>query len=107
MFVHHQGDDLIPTTNVQNIFGRVLESFVELSNAYGNGTPLRVIMGGVGLRGIRLDIGRYQISQPIHVDERQIVVDLATGSQDERDAAIAAWLAELYDIAVVRHEDEE
>lgn len=107
MFVHHQGDDLIPSTNVQNIFGRVLENFVTLSNGYGNGTPLRVIMGGVGLRGKRLGIGRHQISQPIQVDERQIAVELPTGSRDERDAAVAAWLAELYDIAAVRHGDEE
>ncbi|XUJ36019.1 hypothetical protein ACQ5SK_12635 [Bradyrhizobium japonicum] len=33
MFVHHQEDDLIPTTNVQSIFGRVLENFVVLSRS--------------------------------------------------------------------------
>ncbi|WP_424629606.1 hypothetical protein [Bradyrhizobium sp. SYSU BS000235] len=106
MFVRHQSDDLIPTTNVRNIFGRVLENFVGLSNGYGNGTPLRAIIGGVGLRGKRLGIGPHSMSQPIHVDERQIEIDLVAGSQDERDAAIATWLAELYDIAGVRHDDE-
>lgn len=85
----------------------MLENFVTLSNGYGTGTPLRVIMGGVGLRGKRLGIGRHQISQPIQVDERQIAVELPTGSRDERDEAVAAWLAELYDIAAVRHGDEE
>ncbi|XUJ36018.1 hypothetical protein ACQ5SK_12630 [Bradyrhizobium japonicum] len=66
-----------------------------------------MIMGGVGLRGKRLGIGRHQISQPIHVDARHIEAELATGSQEERDAAMAAWLAELYDIAGVRHTDME
>ena len=107
MFVTHQGDVLIPTTNVQNIFGRVLENFVEMSSAYGNGWPVRIVMGGVGLSGVRLGIGRHQISQPIHINEREVRAELETGSEEERAAAVAAWLTELYDIAGVRDVDRE
>jgi hypothetical protein len=91
--VHHQGDDLIPTTDVQNNFGRVLENFVELSEAYGNGWPVVAVMGGVGLRGVRLGIGRHHISERIHVNDREIRIELVNGSAEERDGAIKAWLA--------------
>ena len=42
MFARHQGDELIPMTNVRNIFGRVLENFVQLAvNRRSNLTPYR------------------------------------------------------------------
>lgn len=107
MFVHYQGDEVIPTTNVRNIFGRVLENFAGLSEAYGNGWPVVAVMGGVGLRGVRLGIGRHQISEPIHVEDREIRVKLASGSAEEREGAVNAWLAELLDIAGVRDVDRE
>jgi hypothetical protein len=84
MFVRHQGDELIPMTNVRNIFGRVQENFVQLAERNGSGWPMLAVMGGVGLRGVRLGIGRHQISQPIHVDEREVRVTLADGSPEER-----------------------
>lgn len=107
MFVNHQGDVLIPMTNVRNIFGRVLKNFVETSQAYGNGWPVIAVMGGVGLRGVRLGIGRHQISSHIHVDEREVRSELSSVAPSEREHAVEAWVDELYDIAGVREVDRE
>lgn len=101
MFARHQGDELIPMTNVRNIFGRVLENFVQLAERNASGWPMLVVMGGVGLRGVRLGIGRHEISQPMHVDEREVRVALADGSPQERDRAVQVWLEELFDLAGV------
>jgi len=107
MFMHHRDDVLIHATNVRNIFGRALENFVTLSDGYGNGRPLHVVMGGVGLRGVRLSVGRYYVSQPVHLDEREIGVELSEPSAEAARGAIEAWLDELYDIAGVRDADRE
>jgi hypothetical protein len=63
-------------------------------------------MGG-GLRGVRLGIGRHQISSPIHVDEREVQSDLSSGAPSAIEHAIGAWADELYDIAGVRELDRE
>ena len=107
MFVRHQGDELIPMTNVRNIFGRVLENFVQLAERNASGWPMLVVMGGVGLRCVRLGIGRQQISQPVHVDEREVRITLADGSQQGRDRAIQGWLEELFDLAGVPVNEQE
>jgi hypothetical protein len=65
------------------------------------------VMGGVGLRGVRLRIGRHQVSELTHVNDREIRVELANGSAEERDGAIKAWLDELLDIGGVREVDRE
>ncbi len=107
IFMHHRDDILIHATNVRNIFGRVLENFVTLSNGYRNGWPLRAMLGGVGLRGVRLSVGRYYVSQPIHLDEREIEAKLSEPTAEAIQSAIGAWLDELYDIAGVREADRE
>lgn len=105
MFVTHQGDELIPMTNVRNIFGRVLENFVQISQGYGNGWPVIAVMGGVGLRGVRLGIGRHQISSPIQVDDREVRVELSSPAPQERERAVEVWIDELFEIAGVREVD--
>jgi hypothetical protein len=50
---------------------------------------------------VRLGIGRREISQPMHVDEREVRITLMDGSPQERDRAIQAWLEELFDLAGV------
>ncbi|MHC2676972.1 hypothetical protein ACVI1J_009135 [Bradyrhizobium diazoefficiens] len=107
MFVNHQGDDLIPMTNVRNIFGRVLENFVEVSQGYGNAWPMIAVMGGVGLLGVQLGIGRHQISSPIQVDDREVRVELSSPEPSERERAVEVWIEELFDIAGVREVDRE
>lgn len=107
MFVNHQSDVLIPMTNVRNIFGRVLENFAETSQAYGNGWPVIAVMGGVRLHGVRLGIGRHQISSRIQVDEREVRSELSSATPSEREHAVEAWVDELYDIAGVREVDRE
>jgi hypothetical protein len=83
----------------------VLENFVQTSQAYGNGWPVIAVMGG-GLRGVRLGIGRHQITSPIHVDEREVRSDLSSGAPSAIEHA-GAWADELYDIAGVRELDRE
>jgi hypothetical protein len=107
MFMHHRDDVLIHATNVRNIFSRVLENFATISDGYGNGRPLQVVMGGVGLRGVRLSVGRHYVSQPVHLDEREIGVELSEPSAEAARGAIEAWLDELYDIAGVLDADRE
>ena len=106
MFVQHQNETLIPTTNVENIFGRVLENFVELWQRYDNGWPAIAVMGGVGLSGVRLGIGSQEISRPIHIDEREVRIELQSGSADEMQAATSTWLDELYDLAAERRKPD-
>jgi hypothetical protein len=43
----------------------------------------------------------------MHVDEREVRVALADGSQQERDRAIQAWLEELFDLAGVPVDEQE
>ncbi|MGJ4941407.1 hypothetical protein ACQR1W_12610 [Bradyrhizobium sp. HKCCYLS1011] len=107
IFMHHRDDVLVHATNVRNIFGRVLENFVGLSDDYGNGWPLQVVMGGVGLRGVHLSVGRHYVSQPIHLDEREIEVKLSVPTVDAIRRAVGVWLDELYEIASVREADRE
>jgi hypothetical protein len=72
MFARWRGDVLIPCTNVGNIFGRVLQNFVELSrDSFGNGWPTNVVLGGVGLTGMRLGVGPNAVGL-IHQDELEV-----------------------------------
>jgi hypothetical protein len=61
----------------------------------------------LGLRGVRLGIGRHQISSPIHVDERDVRSELSSVAPSKREHAVEAWVDELYDIAGVREVDRE
>lgn len=107
MFFTHQGSDQIPIANVRNIFGRVLANFLEASQMYGNGWPVVAVMGGVGLRGVRLAIGRHHISGAILVDEREIRCELSDAAQAERERAVETWVEKLLDIAGARDVDQE
>jgi hypothetical protein len=59
------------------------------------------------LRGVRLGIGRHQISSPIHVNKREVRSELSSAAPSEREHAVEAWVDELYDIAGVREVDRE
>jgi hypothetical protein len=45
--------------NIETIFVRVLENFVRLSHeVFGNGWPMTAVVGGGGLNGLELGVGR-------------------------------------------------
>ena len=104
-FAHWQGCDLIPTTNVYNIFSRVLENFVSLSqNEFANGNPITVIIGAVGLAGHRLPVGRNQYEHvgPIHQNEVELRATMNDPSVAAQEEFVDRFVHQLYDLAGVR-----
>jgi hypothetical protein len=54
-FAHHNGEFVIPTVNVENICGRVLENFCSVAaDVFGIEPPYEIELGAVGLNGARL-----------------------------------------------------
>jgi hypothetical protein len=99
MFVQWQNQALIPATNVKNIFGRVLENFVELSrDIFGNGWPAMVVLGGVGLTGMRLGVANSVVGL-IHQNEFELRLELQDGNAEEQRAVIETFLDQLFDLA--------
>jgi hypothetical protein len=102
MFAHWQGDILIPTRNVETIFGRVLENFVGLSQTvFGTGWPATVVVGGSGLTGVRLGVDR-DVAGLIHQDAFELRIDLRGDSVEEQRGIIESLLDQLFDLAGVR-----
>lgn len=99
MFIRWQKDLLIPAMNVENIFSRVLENFVDLSRgSFGNGWPVKVVLGGVGLSGMRLGVARDVVGL-IHQNEFELRMELQNGNTEEQHAVIEAFLDQLFDLA--------
>jgi hypothetical protein len=102
MFAHWQGTDLIPTINVKNIFSRVLENFLSLSEQqFGNGFPVAIIFGAVGLAGYRLplDQNQYNFSGAIHQNELEVRLRLNDETSDTQEQAVETFLSQLFDLA--------
>jgi hypothetical protein len=101
MFVHWREIDLIPTINVKNIFSRVLENFVSLSEQFGNGFPVTIVFGAVGLAGHRLPLDQSQqdFSGVIHQNELEVRVRLDDPTSAAREQAIETFLIRLFDLA--------
>jgi hypothetical protein len=102
MFAHWQGDILIPSRNVETIFGRVLKNFVGLSQSvFGNGWPATVVIGAAGLIGMRLGVAR-NVAGLIHQDTFELRVDMRDGSVEEQRSIVEGLLDQLFDLAGVR-----
>lgn len=105
MFATWQGDSFMPSRNIETIFGRVLENFVRLSqDVFGNGWPATVVIGGVGLSGLRLGVGR-DVDGLIHRDGFELRARLDDGSREEQDKIINALLDQIFDLAGVRRQE--
>jgi hypothetical protein len=103
MFVRYQGETVIPTVNVQNIFGRVLENFVMLSEqALGNSFPVTIVVGGVGLAGCYIGTNPDGMFGPIHQPELELRRQLTNASSDAQRAIVEEFLDHLFDLAGVR-----
>jgi hypothetical protein len=99
MFVRWRGQVVIPTTNVKNIFGRVLANFLELScDSFRNGLPVRIVLGGVGLGGMFLGV-EGDPKGPIHRNELEVRKDLQDRNAGTRAAIIETFLDRLFDLA--------
>jgi hypothetical protein len=99
MFVFSRNQTLIPATNVKNIFSRVLGNFVHLSGEIiGNGWPVRIVLGGVGLASVLLGVGQEATGQ-IHQNEFEVRRDLQDGDSNNQSAIIEAFLDQLFDLA--------
>jgi hypothetical protein len=102
MFAHWQGDILIPTRNVETVFGRVLENFVGLSQTvFGTGWPATVVVGGSGLTGARLGVDR-DVAGLIHQDAFELRIDMTGDTVEEQRGVIESLLDQLFDLAGVR-----
>lgn len=100
MFQRYQNEIVIPTVNVQNIFGRVLANFVALSSdEFGNGFPVTVVMGGVGLNGCYIGTNPNGMFGPIHQNEMELRHDLTGASPGEQQAIVEEFLNLLFDLA--------
>jgi hypothetical protein len=99
-FVHRGEGLLIPTTNVQNISGRVLENFCSIANdLLGIKPPYQIELGAVGLRGATLGIGMHDISETIHSNDLRLRKVLNDTSPESRGAIVDEFLDLLFDLA--------
>jgi hypothetical protein len=99
-FVHRGEQLLIPTNNVQNISGRVLENFCLIAeNLFGMAPPYTIELGAVGLTGAALGVGMDHISQPIHADDLRLRKVLNDTTADAQAALINEFLDLLFDLA--------
>lgn len=98
-FIHHDGELVIPTVNVENICGRVLENFCTVAMNFGFKPPYQIELGAVGLTDTRLGINKYGMSQPIYNDQitfRRVLNDV---SPSARQRLIGGFLDALFDLA--------
>lgn len=101
-FANWRGHSFIPTRNVETIFGRVLQNFVQLSqDVFGNGWPMTAVIGGVGLNGLELGVG-HDYEGHIHRDAFELRIEMKDGSAGEQDRVIDAVLEEIFNLAGVR-----
>jgi hypothetical protein len=91
---------LVPTTNVEDFYQRVLENYCSIArHELGIQPPYEVEMGAIGLRDVRLGIAMYNISEPIHVPELRLRRVLTDAGPDSVDGLVEEFLVELFDLA--------
>src|ERR1700677_4556331 len=82
----------VPMTNVRDIYGRVLESFISVAaEEVGLAPPFHIEMGAVGLKGLRVSLPQslrrwlHELSEPIFEDQlqfRKILNDTSVSTQE-------------------------
>jgi hypothetical protein len=98
-FAHHDGEVVVPTVNVENICGRVLENFCAVASHFGIEPPYHIELGAIGLAGTRLGINRRGMSQPIYNDQLTFRRTLNDASPGARERLIEGFLDALFDLA--------
>ncbi len=98
-FIRHNGELVIPTVNVENVCGRVLENFCAVAGHFGIEPPYQIEVGAVGLTGTRLGINRHGMSQPIYNDQLTFRRTLNDASPGARQKLIGSFLDALFDLA--------
>jgi hypothetical protein len=99
-FAHRDGGLLIPTVNVENICGRVLDNFCSVAaDVFGMTPPYQIELGAIGLSGAVLGINRYGMSEPIYDNQIKFRRVLNDASPDARQTLIGAFLDALFDLA--------
>jgi hypothetical protein len=98
-FQTYQDELIVPTTNVQNIYGRVLESFCATAASLGVMPPYTIEMGAVGLQGARLAMTIHDMSGPIHTNEIKIKRVLNDTNAGACKRLVDELLDALFDLA--------
>jgi hypothetical protein len=99
-FAHHQGQLIISTVNVENIYRRVLNNYCEVAHdVFGIEPPYRIALGAVGLDGAVLGINRHDTSDLIHQHQLSLRRVLNDVSLDARDKLLDEFLDRLFDLA--------
>ena len=105
---HDHSQPSVPITNVQNIYGRVLKSYISVAEEeFGFGPPFQIEMGAIGLNGLRLSLPqsrrrwRHELSEPIVGFQLQFRMVLDDTSMSAQDALIQNFVKKLYDLANV------
>jgi len=96
----------IPITNVQNIYGRVLKSFISVAEEeIGVAPPFHIELGAVGLKGLRVSLPQshrrwfHELSEPIFEDQLQFRKVLNDTSESAQEALVQDFIKQLYDLA--------
>ena len=102
--IHNQPS--VPMTNVQDIYGRVLESFIYVAKEeIGATPPFHIEMGAVGLKGLRVGLPQslrrwlHELSEPIFEDQLQFRNALNETSVPAQQALVHDFIKRLYDLA--------
>jgi hypothetical protein len=103
---HLHNERSIPMTNVQDIYGRVLKSFISVAEEeIGVAPPFHIEMGGVGLKGLRVGLPQshrrlfHDLSEPIFEDQLQFRKVLNNTSVSAQEALVEDFIRRLYDLA--------
>ena len=98
--MRHRNELVVPTVNVENIYGRVLRNYCSVAtDDFGIEPPYQIELGALGPSGTVLGINRHGTSGPIHQDRftlRRILNDVTAGTQKK---LIRDFLDALFDLA--------
>jgi len=94
--------------NVQNIYGRVLKSYIDVAEEeLGFTPPFQIEMGVIGLNGLRLSLPQsrrqwyHELSEPIFDSQLQFRMVLNDTSISAQDTLIQSFVKKFYDLAKV------
>jgi hypothetical protein len=102
--IHNQPS--VPMTNVQDIYGRALESFISVAaEEVGVTPPFHIEMGAVGLKGLRVGLPQslrrwlHELSEPIFENQLQFRMVLNDTSVSAQQALVHDFIRRLYELA--------
>jgi hypothetical protein len=99
-FVHRENRILIPATNVENIYKRVLRNFCSVvEGIIGIEPPYQIELGAIGLAGTHLGINLHGISEPIYSESLRVRRTLNDTSEQTITKLVDEFLDKLFDLA--------